>query len=98
MMALVIKNLPAKEEGKRDAGLIPGSGWCPGRGHGNPLQYSCLENSIEESGGLQSSGSQRVRQHARKAGHVIMYPLINQGVAQGHFMCSTPVSRLFLDL
>ena len=29
-----------------DAGLIPGSGRSPGEGNGNPLQYSCLENSI----------------------------------------------------
>ena len=28
----------------RDAGLIPGWGKSPGGGHGNPLQYSCLEN------------------------------------------------------
>ena len=27
-----------------DSGLIPGLGRSPGRGHGNPLQYSCLEN------------------------------------------------------
>ena len=27
-----------------DLGLIPGSGRSPGEGHGNPLQYSCLEN------------------------------------------------------
>ena len=27
-----------------DLGLIPGSGRFPGGGHGNPLQYSCLEN------------------------------------------------------
>ena len=27
-------------------GLIPGSGRFPGEGHGNPLQYSCLENSM----------------------------------------------------
>ena len=27
-----------------DLGSIPGSGRCPGGGHGNPLQYSCLEN------------------------------------------------------
>ena len=27
-----------------DPGLIPGSGWSPGEGNGNPLQYSCLEN------------------------------------------------------
>ena len=28
----------------READLIPGSGRSPGRGNGNPLQYSCLEN------------------------------------------------------
>ena len=31
----------------RDAGSIPGSGKSPGGGHGNPLQYSCLENSMD---------------------------------------------------
>ena len=30
-----------------DLGLIPGSGRSPGRGNGNPLQYSCLENSMD---------------------------------------------------
>ena len=30
-----------------DAGLIPGSGRSPGVGNGNPLQYSCLENSMD---------------------------------------------------
>ena len=32
----------------RDPGLIPGSGRSSGEGHGNPLQYSCLENPIDE--------------------------------------------------
>ena len=31
----------------RDVGLIPGSGTSPGRGHGNPLRYSCLENPMD---------------------------------------------------
>jgi len=31
----------------RDMGLIPGSGRSPGGGHGNPLQYSCLENPMD---------------------------------------------------
>ena len=31
----------------RDPGLIPGSGRTPGEGNGNPLQYSCLENSVD---------------------------------------------------
>ena len=30
-----------------DLGLIPGSGRSPGEGHGNPLQYSCLENPMD---------------------------------------------------
>ena len=35
-----------------DARSVPGSGRSPGVGHGNPLRYSCLENHIEELGGL----------------------------------------------
>ena len=41
-----------------DPGSIPGSGRSPTEGNGNPLQYSCLENSMDrEPGGLQSMGS-----------------------------------------
>ena len=47
-MTLVGENLPASEGGIRDAGLIPGSGRSPGGGHGNPLQYSGLENSMDK--------------------------------------------------
>ena len=44
-----------------DSGLISGSRRSPGGENGNPLQYSCLENSMtEEPGGLQSMGLQRV--------------------------------------
>ena len=43
-VALVVKNPPAIAGDVRDAGSIPGSGRSPGGGHGNPLQYSCLEN------------------------------------------------------
>ena len=32
---------------RRDRGLIPGSGRSPGGGFGNPLQYSCLENTMD---------------------------------------------------
>ena len=46
-----------------DSGSIPGSGRFPREGNNNPLQYSCLENSMdrEEPGGQRSMGSQRVR-------------------------------------
>jgi len=42
----VVKNLSAKVGDARGAGLIPGSGRSPGIGNGNPLQDSCLKNSI----------------------------------------------------
>ena len=61
-MVLVVKNLPANTGDIRDMGRIPGLGRFPGGGHGNPLQYSYLENPTDrEPGGLQSIGSQRVR-------------------------------------
>ena len=40
----MVKNLPANAGDVRDVGLIPGSGRSRGGGHGNPLQYSCVEN------------------------------------------------------
>ena len=43
-MALGIKNPLVNAGDVRDKGLIPGSQRSPGGGHGNPLQYSCLEN------------------------------------------------------
>ena len=45
-----------------DAGSILGSGRPPGKGNGNLLQYSCLENPMNRrAGDLQSKGLQRVR-------------------------------------
>ena len=43
----VVKNPPANAGDVRDVGLIPGWGRSPGRGHGNPLQDSCLENHMD---------------------------------------------------
>ena len=40
----VVKNLPAKQE---TVGSVPVWGRSPGEGNGNPLQYSCLENSMD---------------------------------------------------
>ena len=50
---LVVKNLTANVGDIKDAGSIPGLGRSSGGGHGNPLQYSCLENpQTEEPGEL----------------------------------------------
>ena len=43
----MVKNLPDGGGDIRDPGLIPGLGRSPGGGHGNPLQYSCLENPMD---------------------------------------------------
>ena len=42
----VVKSLPANAGDARDAGLIPGLGKSSVLGNGNPLQYSCLQNSM----------------------------------------------------
>ena len=46
-VALVVKNLPANAGGVRDSGSVPGTEKSLGGGHGNLLQYSCLENSMD---------------------------------------------------
>ena len=47
-----VKNPPASAD---DMGLIPGLGRSPGKENGNPLQYSCLDNSMEEPGACKES-------------------------------------------
>ena len=44
---LVVKNPPANAGDSRDLVSIPGSRKIPGEGNGNPLQYFCLENSMD---------------------------------------------------
>ena len=51
MAALLVKDPTANAGDAEDMGSIPGSGRSPGGGHGNPLQYSCLENPHEQIGG-----------------------------------------------
>ena len=43
----MVKHLSANAEEAGDKGLIPESGRFPGGGNGNPIQYSCLENSMD---------------------------------------------------
>ena len=58
---------PGSSDGKEsacnsgDSDLIPGTGRSPGEGNGYPLQFTCLENSMDRGARLQSMGSQRVR-------------------------------------
>ena len=58
-VVLVVSNLPAHTGDGRDLGSIPASGRSSGGGHGNPLQYSCLENSMDRRAWwVQSMGPQ----------------------------------------
>ena len=61
-VVLVVKNPPVNAGDMRDAGSIPGSGRSPGGGRGNPLQYSCLENPMDQGSwwATQSIESQKV--------------------------------------
>ena len=65
----MVKNLPADAGDTEDKGSIPGLGRSLGEGHGNPLQYSCLENPMDR-GAWQAtvhkkSDTTEATQHAR---------------------------------
>ena len=48
----MVRNLPTGAGDAGDAGVIPGLGRFPGERNGNPLQYSCLENSMDKGARL----------------------------------------------
>ena len=60
-VVLVVKNLPAYAGDVKDKGSIPGLGRSPGGRHGNPLQYSCLENPMNREA-WQTTTAHRVAQ------------------------------------
>ena len=63
----MVKNPPANPGGLRDVGSIPGSGRYPEGGHGNPLQYSCLENPMDKvvhRAAKSRTGQRRLSTHA----------------------------------
>ena len=78
LVNVLLRGLPGWLSGKEpacsagDAGLIPGTGRSPGGGHGNPLQYSCLENPRDRAawqatvhGVAESDTTEHARTHAR---------------------------------
>ena len=60
LVVQLVKNPSGNAGDTRDTGSTLGLGRSFAGGNGNPLQYSCLENSMEKPSGLQSMGSQRV--------------------------------------
>ena len=79
-VALVVKSPPANAEDIRHAGLIPESGRSPGGGHGNQLQYSCLEKPMDR--GAWWATVHRVAKSQTQLKqldtHAILFYLVNQ--------------------
>ena len=88
-VVLVVKNLPANAIDVRDVCSIPGSGRSPRGGHGNPLQYSCLENLMDRGAWWTgSTGSQRVWHDWSNWPHIhcMQSPMLdNRVVSRGFF-------------
>ena len=70
-VALVVKNLPTNAGDLRDGGLIPGSGRSPGGGHGNPVQYSHLENPMDTIGSQSQTQLKGLSMHALKEAYFV---------------------------
>ena len=70
-VVLVVKNLPANAGEVRDMGPIPGLGKPSEGGYSNPLQYSCLENSMERET-WQATIQTSACMHAHKHTHIYM--------------------------
>ena len=70
-------------------GSIPGSGRSPGGGNGNPLQYSCLENSMDRGAWwLQSMGSLNNNNHLWLRIHLLMQgDAVDSGLSPGLGRC-----------
>ena len=63
-----------------DTGSIPGSGRSPGGGHGNPLQYSCLENPMDRGARWATIHEVAKTKHSMHAGSVKTSPSNTEGV------------------
>ena len=90
----MVKNLPATAADIRDIVWIPESGRSRG-GHGNPLQYSCLENPMDRGAWqatihrVSESDMTGVAQHGHSHAH------INQGYRSKRYMKNLVLSSLF---
>ena len=81
-VALVVKNPPAKAGDVRNKGSVPGSGRSPGVGHGNPPQYSGLEN-------LMGRGAWQFTVHGRKESDTTERPNMHTASSEPGFSKDT---------
>ena len=80
-MAIVVKNKPANAEDIRHMGSIPVSGRSNRGVHGNPLEYSCLENPMDRGiwQAIQSIRSQRVKMTEELSTHISIFNTVGHG-------------------
>ena len=116
--AMNIVRLPTWHSGKESAwqcrrckrqGLIPGLRRCPRVGNGNPLQYSCLENSMDRGAwratvhGSRKIGHDWVRAHTHTHTHThahinTIITLLNKDIYVEYMMCTRPEPSFHLNL
>ena len=91
LVAQKVKNLPTVQEDS-----IAGSGRSPGEGNGNPLQYSCLENSTDRPWGLQRNTTERLSEalkglrSLRPRGSGFAASVYSRGCSRGRRSLYTP--------
>ena len=87
----MVKNLPANAGDTEDAGSTPGLGRSPGVGNGNPLEYSCLENSMDR-GACQATVHGVAKSLPRLSTHTLLEEMVSP---EGHHgMPSDPPAHL----
>ena len=94
-MAQLVKNLCASSGDARDVGSLSGSGRSSGVGNGNPLQYSCLENSVDRGAwwatarGIEKNQIQ-LSTHLSRGGKVPLHEIsIENGYTYSQLLVST---------
>ena len=91
-----VKNLPANAE---DIGLIPGLGRSPGGGNSNPLEYSCLKNSMDRGawGDYISRGCKELdtSERLRTAQHIADSHCCTAGTNTTLYSNYTPIKKYF---
>ena len=90
----MVKNPPVNAGDTGDTSSIPGSGRSPGGDSGNPLQYSCLENSMDRGAWRATvHRSQRVRQRGLRATGILK--IFNHQKGTGNDRLEEPVPEKF---
>ena len=92
-VVLVVKNPPANAGDTRNTGSIPGSGRSPGEGNGNPLQCSCLKNSMDR-GAWQATVHAVPKNSVQFSHSVVSDSLQRHGLQHTRLPCPSPPPRV----